>query len=170
MGLKIASPEMLDSKYAEARKSFRILRDARSALINKFASARNRYDTAEEDRIRKELRKVDADADMAEGAFVGAKATARQAATERLLADPAYLATVNKAVEALDERLSPWLSLNQIVVEAGAAGVILPVMPPSIVAEIKESASWIRLLLRKGVIDVAALPPALKALIGGDDA
>jgi hypothetical protein len=92
---------------------------------------------------------------------------AAREAGEALLADPGYRAACLAAVTEWASTHAALLTLHLANREALHAGVNLrpaSLLPPSAAQELSEWCSWIERLVRAGVLDAAALSPAIAKL------
>lgn len=104
----------------------------------------------------------------AAGAEIDVKLEGQRAASlskAKVEADPAYRLVLADAVAALVARVAPLLAYEAVVHDAGLKAITLTPLPASAVAEMRELRAWIATLLRMGLIDLAAIPPALRPLV-----
>jgi len=163
----ITKPQAASAAFGQLAEQRRKLLDREGALIREGEKARNAGANEAVARIGLELAGVRHSLVGIQGDYAIAELDACQAAKTKVTGDKGYRELVAEAASALGTRLEPWLALDLVIREAGEHGVKLIPLPAVITFEITSARRWLQAHVRVGVLDAAALPAPLRALVEG---
>jgi len=113
------------------------------------------------DSIIRDLRTLAEEQSKLSGQICAAKESAKRQRVADLLASTQYHNDVKAAAEALASFLGPWLPL----VTTCRAVPTAPPLPDFIGSAAVGGASWLKTMIRLGVIETSDVPPGLRSLV-----
>jgi hypothetical protein len=151
-------------------KQYTALAEKREALKARELELRKAWLAAEGDgkaqlKLSTELRATTAESLALGPQLQAAKEAAKVAGLQRLMRDPEYRKAITTAAEGLSATLVPWLPLAGMTYQARKQAIAAPQLPQSVGQMIVEGKIWLDSMIRQGVLDSKALPPALRSLV-----
>jgi hypothetical protein len=110
------------------------------------------------DELADERRRIDQE-------IVTAKEEAKRDGLHALQVSPEYQAAITAALKGLAEELRPYLSMIELTRQAQRRGFVVLAPPVALAKLYLETANWLQLLVRRGIVAERDVPAALRPLM-----
>jgi len=150
------SVEDLKARQAE-------LREREKQLADEFRAAAN--DPAGRDKVRQRMAEVAGEIAALGPRIAATKEERKRQGLQEFLNGDEYQEALLAACAGLAAMLEPWCALYEATKAAQRTGFAAPALPPTIGVFFAEVSEWLTRAVRRGTVEVKALPPALRPLV-----